>query len=639
MNIKDINDLMDIKDIKNIPINIIGLSEILRENGIILPPTRSRSMDDLKGLILLIKGKPGTGKSTLALQIVNCIIDFINQKPYDLIFSKSKIYYKSLDQKTENIHDKFVKIAGKRKMRNWNRIICNSMLSENSEKPYAEISPLIQIIDTISEIDEAKICYPLIVIDGLNILPGEERHFMNIPKIIDVLRKKSLLSVIVYEPNESEENYLEYIADMSIELKSETIKNPVDYTLNFLRLPKSRYQYAALGWHQYKFRENGLEIYQSIHYQIHRSNYMADELSSSTKPLSEVLSHLNDRKLPAIRLKKESIIELCLNNIFPDSSTVLLGARATFKSLLSIDFLTAGARQNQLGLLLSLIDNKDSIHQSIKVCPSQELQICIESGCKKKCYNHIFHFHQRPGCIATPEFFHFLNQRINFIEKEKINRMKNEIELLKKNILNFKKSIIGNYKENDEFNRMLEKYNKRIFEYKNMDKQISRICFWDLAQFEYRFPLLYHDPMFLPGFMDYCKKHNMASLIMGSGNSSLSKAAAATADNVIFCWRDRIDNEKTQNKIITGENWLNKYNSKDFAQTPELLILYVDRTQGKLGSEGKALYCFEIDSNTGMLKLDGIRNFQKKYRLFQTDMLKYAEKRLESIDKMQGISE
>jgi len=139
--------------------------------------------------------------------------------------------------------------------------------------------------------------------------------------------------------------------------------------------------------------------------------------------------------------------------------------------------------------------------------------------------------------------------------------------------------------------------------------------------------------------MDYCKKHGIASLIMGSGNSTLSKAAAATADNVIFCWRDKLDTKKEIK--ISKKHWLNEYLTENKVKehiAPEILVLFVDRTQGKLGSEGKALYCFKIDDDN-MLKLDKINDFQSRYKLMQNDILKNAEKKLETIDKMQGISE
>jgi hypothetical protein len=81
--------------------------------------------------------------------------------------------------------------------------------------------------------------------------------------------------------------------------------------------------------------------------------------------------------------------------------------------------------------------------------------------------------------------------------------------------------------------------------------RLQRLVFWDLAQLEFRFPLLAHDPMFLPGLMDYLKyspRHDpenegkprkITSLFMGPSNNKLALAASAMADNVLFCWPDK----------------------------------------------------------------------------------------------------
>jgi hypothetical protein len=107
-----------------------------------------------------------------------------------------------------------------------------------------------------------------------------------------------------------------------------------------------------------------------------------------------------------------------------------------------------------------------------------------------------------PGCITAAEFLHWLEYRLGLSEADEKTRL-------------------------------------------------QRLVFWDLAQLEFRFPLLADDPMFLPGLIDYLKysprnaaggapgeSRRVTSLFMGPPNNELAKAASAMADNVIFCWPD-----------------------------------------------------------------------------------------------------
>jgi len=165
--------------------------------------------------------------------------------------------------------------------------------------------------------------------------------------------------------------------------------------------------------------------------------------------------------------------------------------------IVEIDFLRAGSKkyfEKEAGLLVSLLDNQATIvEQRDSLCRAlcaQEQGSKCEAGERfSKCYADVYLLHFRPGCIAPSEFFHVLDERLKW----------------------------GAAKE----------------------KEIKRLVFWDLAQLEYRFPLLAADAMFLPGLMDYLKHtRKVCSVFMGASNAHFSKAASAMADNVVFCWED-----------------------------------------------------------------------------------------------------
>ena len=51
---------------------------------------------------------------------------------------------------------------------------------------------------------------------------------------------------------------------------------------------KSRYQNSAHGWHQYKFRPHGLEIYPSVHFIVHEPNYINEQLDDALIPINKL---------------------------------------------------------------------------------------------------------------------------------------------------------------------------------------------------------------------------------------------------------------------------------------------------------------------------------------------------------------
>ena len=71
---------------------------------------------------------------------------------------------------------------------------------------------------------------------------------------------------------------------MMIQLDERWTEKPQSYLLHELWIRKSRYQDAALGRHQYKIRDYGLEVFPSIHFQVHQRDYMAHEYARSLKP-------------------------------------------------------------------------------------------------------------------------------------------------------------------------------------------------------------------------------------------------------------------------------------------------------------------------------------------------------------------
>lgn len=112
---------------------------------------------------------------------------------------------------------------------------------------------------------------PCIVIDGFSMLSDLDLSTISISHLEKTLRETSKVSVLILD--ERAKN-LSHNADIVIEMrKSEDLAN--SYTYHELQITKSVFQEAVLGWHQYKRREYGIEVFPSIHRLLQRRNYMS----------------------------------------------------------------------------------------------------------------------------------------------------------------------------------------------------------------------------------------------------------------------------------------------------------------------------------------------------------------------------
>lgn len=434
--------------------------------------------------------------------------------------------------------------------------------------------------------------YPCIVLDGLNILSEKEKKLINIGKVIKTLKKKALFSFIIYDGEVDGSIYQDYFADMVIDMKGEVEKESIDYFLHQLQIDKARFQQAALGWHQYKIRDFGILVFQSVHFRIHINNYQADQVLESFKPAVnkiDIEKYIKQKNTLLPASDGLANIEKILLDPEQGSFTAIFGARATFKTTLILKFLY-NSNLNEFvkakgdSLLLSLVDNLGTLKDTC-FCPmAHDFDKC------KGCHDNFYIFHQRSGCVASHEFFYNLDKRISEHEKKTGNK-------------------------------------------------IARLAFWDLTQLEYRFPLLAADPMFLPGLVEYAKKSGIALIVMGAGNSKLTPAASAIADNVIFCWRAELtDQGKIEWKDKMSEN-------KDES---EILCINVDRRQGHIGNEGKELSfipiindkikvdCLRIQSESGKENAYKSLGFTK-VPLSKYDLIIDAKQAIDTIIDLQGM--
>lgn len=554
-----------------------------------------------------------------------------------------------------------------------------SIESENLEAPvYSNTSQnLYYDINNFCKtyFDKEKEQCPLLVVDGLNILSKEEKDIINIHNLMDTLRKTVNISIIIYEPEVNENLYIEYISDLVIDMHSVMLDESVKFQSYELMISKARYQNIVIGWQQYKIKSSGIKIYPSIHYLLHKENKnnespQRDLLNEakinlkdwekinkiknknilipkviSSKNYEEIIKKLNDKDKnfiydnyppkfnnqlyilkPGIDRKNEKKISEILNSIKfigneppvsiiehligqkikHGNSAVLLGPRASFKTELTLDFLQGGTIAEENGLIIDLMDNLPQKEEIVNLCiwrkKNKNRRVCSQKEKnKEKCLSRIYLFQQKPGLVSVAEFIDYLSDLINNLKSKGI--------------------------------------------------KINRAVFWDLTQLEYRFPQLVKNPLFMTSFLNFFRNNDISVLFMGSGNSQLSKSAAAMADNVIYIWKDRqyfpddhleiynnyIRNENKKDKVF--EDNKKKINIKALKNIfeEEYLIFYIERSEGK-SSHGKSIHNISTDKISKWQSCEEkIIKFDDINHEIDINYFKYSPDMYKEITEIQGM--
>lgn len=114
--------------------------------------------------------------------------------------------------------------------------------------------------------------YDCVVIDGFSQLSDSELNDMSYSYLTEHLRKLSKITILVFDEREG----ARCDGDMVIEMK-EDYDNEELYMSHQLRIAKSIFQTVVLGWHQYKKRDFGIEVFPSQHLQLSKRYYIQNK--------------------------------------------------------------------------------------------------------------------------------------------------------------------------------------------------------------------------------------------------------------------------------------------------------------------------------------------------------------------------
>jgi hypothetical protein len=588
----------------------------------------------LKGVVVLIRGAAGTGKSTLAMQIARHAwwgwVPTLRKEEHshDNFVSNLYCHYATLEQHLDQLNwsqrnrfsgseDNKFKTDGVSYLE---ESTSGKVMPLSSQVPYAEINERVSKMEKDWKADGRRKRGSVMILDGLSIMTPDERLGVRFAELTERLRQLPGISVIVYEPTEGEKEILDHRVDVVIELEETHLTRPVPYTIHRMHILKTRYQESVLGWHQYKFGKEGLEFLPSMHFQVHRPRIR----SRKPHPIGVVASHVPKKTRVSIP-QGRSILEKLVGKLDEGDSIALLGPRGSFKTELSVDFLSATESgiesRSKKSLLVSLLGGGSKMKAQCPHAVSGRAK-CSRPLCRLcNGQNQLLGVHQPPGCITPAEFLAYL-----------------------------RKCLLG-------------------------EPLISRLAFWDLTQLDHRFPLLLHDSMFLPAFLEMLRgeiaseekapgtlERPVESLFMGAGNAHYTKAFSAIADNVVFCWRwspaknfwkmspksrpVKVPAAKTPNvkKPVSFDapdygGVRNIFYSKKSRNNspPEFVLMYVDRTAGKFAKASKQLYAIPVEGTRLRCKKGAIEIFHIDFMRLQSKYMDEVRKHINKINQMQGV--
>lgn len=382
------------------------------------------------------------------------------------------------------------------------------------------------------------------VIDGYR---GKDNDF------IKYLRNKSLVTIFVMDTYKENEDLN---PDLLIEMRCHEDKEN-EYMLHQLCIRKSVLQSTALGWHQYKKRDYGIEIYPSTHVTLQRrrhmpkallrgysdvltdtfqqyvdrnyyvkndnmasaySDYICDKDNSRWRRLKRIYQTLQEDLLASGVLKEiliepqfgENLLNPDENNEEPRGKvTAIIGESNTYKRYLSLGstFSVACRREHTLNVLL---DQEYYTMRKRMVCPTWAFHSSSNHiSCKtdnlmdcrtcNKC--------KLPNCQSCYPFIHFWDLRMGYITSEEF------------------------------FYYLIRQIN--IFSGKDFNGQdrLKRIVIDDIQKIDYSFPLLRRDSLFLTTLISICKDYEIDLFILCDKKATLATELRSMADNVICAER------------------------------------------------------------------------------------------------------
>lgn len=130
--------------------------------------------------------------------------------------------------------------------------------------------------DTIEQ--ASPFAHEVVVIDGFSHIDTKTLKGLPYNHLQETLRKIARISILVFDDRKD----VECDGDIVIDLRK-GYDEKEEYTFFELQIVKSIFQTTALGWHQYKRREEGIVVFPSIHFLLTKRHYIANRVHNIGK--------------------------------------------------------------------------------------------------------------------------------------------------------------------------------------------------------------------------------------------------------------------------------------------------------------------------------------------------------------------
>jgi len=443
----------------------ISLFDRLLGGGLEIPDVVIHSWIDepnsCSPIVLLISGPAGTGKTTLALELVYrlCSQGIKDPRNREAIHKFPSLYISSESPGCLLIESKVSDLGWQRNRfheagipyeppldQDWQPVFVagrDAPVFQAARNPTEFFQRIVQYFEYPQLLETMKNRPGVIVLDSLNVLPPAERG-KNYLDLINILRGPFLLVVILDTASEeTSDPFWSFGADTVIRLSQAEREDPRvgTYLLGEFRVGKARWQKHALGSHQVKIfgknekdsvheppmrknypgtghlppfrKEGGIQLYQSVH------RYLSDGQRKTAKVVPGVAPALEFDLSPLPSL------DTVIGGGFPKGRcTALVGDRGALKSHLAYLWLLSAASRSasEPALLLSLRDDEtEALSRLLAIYATEKPRLpgllspidLIDKGLLR-----VVHF--RPGYIAPDEFMFRLWFHVNDFKPRRV---------------------------------------------------------------------------------------------------------------------------------------------------------------------------------------------------------------------------
>lgn len=454
--------------------------------------------------------------------------------------------------------------------------------NKNATNDSLHKSPIVQFQEILTIIGSTKKHAESVVIDGFSSFTKDELNSLPYTELEKLLRNYADVSILVFDDKVE----LQMNADIVLDLRSkESLEE--EYLYHELKITKSVFQTTALGWHQYKKRDDGIAVFPSLHMLLSKRNYLPHRLLLWDRNILEDtlddfennidFTEKNNRCSDYITLQdtfksqlllkihrthqslkqQDSVSELVLEEILKGTinidsdaiigwenhypSTAIIGNPNSYKRQLAISGAFYAAQREEHTIFVLFDKNEADMRRRI-CCPGLCDKTIEEGACRKNCIN-CTNICDLKDCFNCYKYLHFFQVRMGCISAEEFF---------------------------DALLFQIEKFSNRE------KRQPCHIIIDDLQKIDYSFPFLKNTPLFLSTLITICRENFAELKIICDKRANLVGELCSLTDNALCIQRE--------------ENEINS------------MTLYIERNLG--GIESTGLCKFHVEDTSILFKCD-----------------------------------